>query len=255
MFRVCRGEVRAPFGAGPGGGFGGVAIGGEVAGDGVGGVSGLVGEGDVEAEVGEGVGGVVEFVGVGAVEGEGEGLPLDAGAGDGDVAVAVGLAGLLERGAGGGGVGFRAGGGLVGFGRVSGLGFGFGEDEFVEFESVFAHGEVDCVVSGLIDIEVDFAEDAAVSFVGALFVVPVPAVFGGPLHALAGFGPLSVEAEVDSVVFGAGGVGADPAVVAAGVVDFDAVGEDGDFAGVGEKFSPLMSLSAWVRRVSGRISR
>ena len=130
---------------------------------------------------------------------------------------------------------FDPGGGAVSPGWFGLVGFGGGEDELVKFEPILAHREVDFVNSGGGDIEPDLAEDADVDFFGALFGVPGPLLFLGPLHAGSGFGPGAVEPEVNAVVLGVGGEGTNPAVVAARGIEVDGVGEDGHFPrGVGE---------------------
>lgn len=131
------------------------------------------------------------------------------------------------------------------FGEFSGLEGGFrpealggvvlavGEEDFVEFEAVFAHGDLDGVETGGGDVEGEDAGDAGVFFGGALGGAPVPVAFGDGLPAGGGFGPGVVDAEVEAVVFGVGGVGAGPEPVFAGGVEVDFVGEDGEFAGFG----------------------
>ncbi|MFT6576710.1 MAG: hypothetical protein ACJA16_004919, partial [Akkermansiaceae bacterium] len=81
-----------------------------------------------------------------------------------------------------GGAYFYLGGGAVGSGWFGLVGFGGGEDEFIKFESVFTHREVDFVKAGFGDIDPDLTEDAGVDFLGALFGVPGPLVLLGPLH-------------------------------------------------------------------------
>ena len=114
---------------------------------------------------------------------------------------------------------------------------GGGEDEFVKFEAVFAHGEVDVVETGVWDVDPDFSEDAGVDFFSALLAVPCPLIFFSPLHAGTRLRPSVIEPEVDAIILGIGRVGADPAVVAPSVIKVDGVGEDGHLAGgVGEVF-------------------
>ena len=84
------------------------------------------------------------------------------------------------------------------------IGLRAGENEFIKLEAVFAHREVDFMKASARDIDPDFSEDADVDFFGALLVVPVPFVFGDPLHAGAGLGPGVIDSEVKAIVLGVG---------------------------------------------------
>ena len=101
--------------------------------------------------------------------------------------------------------------------------------------------------SGLGDIDPDLAKDAGVNGLGALLGIPGPFIFGSPLHFSSRVGPAAVESKVDAVVFGVGGESTNPAVVTAGSVEMDGIGEDGHLSALVRKvlsFDEFVSMRA-----------
>lgn len=125
------------------------------------------------------------------------------------------------------------------------------EEELVELEAVLPHGEVDRVLAGFLDVQVDLIRLAAVLLVRALLALPAPGVLPfAPLKALTGGGPLAVEPHMQPVVLAPRGVRPDPDVVPPGGLDEHLVVQDHHLPGLrAEVLSPGQLVAVGPTRV------